>query len=137
MAVDTSNGKANTAIVSSRLIVISCDNYRLNSNPARVTSDQFEYSKFEFVCPCFTVTGFFEVPCMLAPNSKYRSMVTLDKRGKRKRSCFADENDQTPAEKRALIGGAPGWFETPGRVSISKLTAWIDPAGIFRKIQGT
>ena len=38
---------------------------------------------------------------VFAPNSKYRSMVTPARRGKRKKYHSADEADQTPAEKQA------------------------------------
>jgi hypothetical protein len=40
---------------------------------------------------------------VFAPNSKYRSKVTLARRGRRKKCHAADEADQTPAEKRASI----------------------------------
>ena len=40
---------------------------------------------------------------VFAPNSKYRSMVTPARRGKRKKYHSADEVDQTPAEKRASM----------------------------------
>ena len=40
---------------------------------------------------------------VFAPNSKYRSMVTPARRGKRKKYHSADEADQTPAEKRASM----------------------------------
>jgi len=42
---------------------------------------------------------------VFAPNSKYRSMVTPARRGKRKKYHSADEADQTPAEKRASMTG--------------------------------
>ena len=50
--------------------------------------------------PRVNVTRFHGV---FAPNSKYRARVTPARRGKRKRSCLADETDQTPAEKRASM----------------------------------
>jgi hypothetical protein len=40
---------------------------------------------------------------VFAPNSKYRSMVTPARRGRRKKYHSADEADQTPAEKRASM----------------------------------
>ena len=40
---------------------------------------------------------------VFAPNSKSRAKITPARRGKRKRACFADETDQTPAEKRASM----------------------------------
>jgi len=40
---------------------------------------------------------------VFAPNSKYRSMVTPARRGKRKKYHSAAEADQTPAEKRASM----------------------------------
>jgi len=40
---------------------------------------------------------------VFAPNSKYRSMLTPARRGKRKKHHSADEADQTPAEKRASM----------------------------------
>jgi len=40
---------------------------------------------------------------VFAPNSKYRSKVTLARRGRRKKCHAADEADQTPAEKRASM----------------------------------
>ena len=40
---------------------------------------------------------------VFAPNSKSRAKITPAKRGKRKLACFADETDQTPAEKRASM----------------------------------
>jgi len=42
---------------------------------------------------------------VFAPNSKYRSKVTLARRGRRKNCHPADEADQTPAEKRASMAG--------------------------------
>jgi hypothetical protein len=42
---------------------------------------------------------------VFAANSKYRSMVTPARRGKRKKPRPADEADQTPAEKRASMAG--------------------------------
>jgi len=40
---------------------------------------------------------------VFAPNSKYRSKVTLARRGKRKKYQSVDEADQTSAEKRASM----------------------------------
>jgi hypothetical protein len=40
---------------------------------------------------------------VFAPNSKSRAKITPARLGKRKRACFADETDQTPAEERASM----------------------------------
>ena len=40
---------------------------------------------------------------VFAPNSKSRAKITPARRGKRKRACFEDGTDQTPAEKRASM----------------------------------
>jgi len=42
---------------------------------------------------------------VFAPNSKSRAKITPARRGKRKRACFEDGTDQTPAEKRASKAG--------------------------------
>jgi hypothetical protein len=50
--------------------------------------------------PRVNLTRFLSV---FAPNSKYRSMVTPARRGKRKKCQSVDEADQTPAEIRASM----------------------------------
>ena len=67
---------------------------------------------------------------VFAPNSKSRARITPARRGKRKRSCFTDEADQTPAEKRASMT----WAQRLKRVFSIDIETCSDCGGDVRII---
>ena len=69
---------------------------------------------------------------VFAPNSKYRSMVTPARRGKRKKYHSADEADQTPAEKRASMT----WAKRLKRVFHIEIETCSECGGDVRIIAG-
>ena len=97
------------AVSEKRLAITSNGNIRYQlKTPYRDGTTDVIFETLDFIAklaalvpkPCTNLTRFHGV---FAPNSKSRAKITPARRGKRKRACFEDGTDQTPAEKRASM----------------------------------